>query len=219
MKHTILILLTCLFTYSECIGQDGGKQITLSHQKQELLYGLKMGASYSGIVGQGLGSSQYTYRLGIVSGAFISIPLVNNWGLQPELLFSQTGFRYKGILNGEAYDIIRTSSYFQLPLYIVYKPCAAVSLLIGPQCSVLIQEDDKSKLISGVLVPENSKAHSETGKLMPSISGGIDFNTRWIVIGGRGGINLLNCVPGGGIITNQYKNLWTQVTIGYKFSM
>ncbi len=217
MKHTMLILLTCLFTLGECIGQDGGKEITTSHQKQELLYGLKMGASYSGIIG--LGTSQYTYRMGLVSGCFVSMPVNDKLGLQPEFLFSQTGFRYKGVINGEAYDIIRTNSYFQLPLYIVYKPCASISLLIGPQCSFLIQEDDKAKLISGVLIPENRNAHSETGKLIPSISGGIDFNTRWIVIGGRGGVNLLNCVPGGGVITNQYKNLWTQVTIGYKFSL
>lgn len=219
MKNTILLLLTCLLYNSDCFGQVVGRQVGKSYKRHELLYGFKIGTSYSGIVRQGVGTEQFSSRFGIVSGAFVSIPLSNRWGLQSEFIFNQVGFRYKGVINGEAYDIIRTNSYFQLPLYIVYKPCALLSLLIGSQCSLLIQEDDKSKLISGVLIPENNKAHSQTGKLMPSISGGIDFNTRWIVIGGRGGINLLNCVPGGGITTNQYKNLYTQVTIAYRFAL
>jgi hypothetical protein len=148
---------------------------------------------------------------------FLSIPIGKFIGVQPEILFTQKGFKGEGVLLGGTYKMTRTTNYLDIPLQITFKPSEFITLLVGPQYSYLISRKDvfESTLIS--YTQEKEFENDDIRKNMLGFVVGADINLENVVLGGRVGWDVTRNNGDGTSTTPRYKNVWVQGTLGYSF--
>lgn len=92
------------------------------------------------------------FKFGYNLGAFTEIDFNKKFGIQPELLWSQSSYRtatnIEQIIPGTKADVDVKLNYLQIPLLLTYRPVKILSLQAGPQFGILINED-KSLLQNG----------------------------------------------------------------------
>lgn len=97
-------------------------------------------------------SFQDEYKFGYNLGAFAEINFNKKWGIQPEVLWSQSNYTtatdLEDMIPGSKSDMNVTLNYLQMPLLLSYRPAKFISLQAGPQFGILIDED-KSLLQNG----------------------------------------------------------------------
>lgn len=85
------------------------------------------------------------FKFGYNLGAFAEINFNKKWGIQPEVLWSQSTYRtatdIDQIVPGSKSDVDVKLNYLQIPLLLSYRPVKFLSLQAGPQFGVLINED------------------------------------------------------------------------------
>jgi hypothetical protein len=118
---------------------------------QSFHYGLKASLLFSTIQGRGLKSS---YPPGFQGGAFAEWDFKKHWGIQPEVLFSQSSARKGSDFNGSYVTEHNTSarekikiSAITVPLMIRYTPIKELTLNLGAQYSYMFFIDEN--LIKG----------------------------------------------------------------------
>jgi hypothetical protein len=202
IKHTILLIAAFVF-----IVNIGNAQVNV---------GLKLGGNLSNIYDTEDEDFTADSKLGLAGGIFGSIPIGTFLGIQPELLFSQKGYKGSGSFLGSEYTYSRTSNYIDLPLLLAIKPASFITILAGPQYSFLIKEtynfENEFLNINDEQVFENDNIRKNTLCLL----GGVDINFKQLVIGARVGWDLQNNNGDGTSTTPRYKNIWYQGTLGYR---
>jgi len=128
MKHLTLLALGVLAAPLPGHAQEG----------PPVLFGLKAGATLSSIVGPGTsGEPTVSPLVAGVGGVFATVPLgaARRWFLQPELLYSQQGYR----LAHPATDYKATfrSDYLKLPLLLGFTH-GGFFAAVGPQVGYLV---------------------------------------------------------------------------------
>lgn len=114
--------------------------------------GVKAGANLNQIAGQSFNDS---YDLSYHLGGFAEIDFTKKWGIQPELLWSQskstrsTGFNsiYQNILTPGADQQIQLD-YILIPILLRYSVGKMVTLNAGPQFGILINQNN-NLLVNG----------------------------------------------------------------------
>jgi hypothetical protein len=212
MKKILLLLVACSFIQLNVQAQD-----SLSDNRGKLKLGLKLGGNYSNVYDTEGNSFDSDPKFGIVLGGFASIPLGKTLGLQPEILFSQKGFKATGILLGSTYDLTRTTNYLDIPLLVSIKPTNNISLLIGPEYSYLLKVTNEFKNGSTTILQEQEFDNDNIRKNTLGFIVGADINIEQLVISGRLGWDLINNNGDGTSTTPRYKNAWYQFTLGYLF--
>ena len=136
MKKIALLLFTAL---------------TISFASQAQI-GIKLGANLSNISGDLQDEDVYQNKLGFVGGLTYNIPLSsdNFISIQPELLFSQKGYKYedfKFMMQGQQYtrEGKINSSYLDLPILLKIN-AGPVFFEGGPQFSYLLGLQDKTEV-------------------------------------------------------------------------
>lgn len=182
-----------------------------------LTLGLKVGANYSNVYDEKDNDFNADPKFGLAMGTFISIPIGQYLGVQPELLFSQKGFKSRGSILGSNYEIIRTSSYLDIPLLIALKPNEYITLLAGPQYSYLLGQ--KNVFENGTTSVEQELAFDNENirKNTLCFTLGADVNMAHTVVGLRAGWDVRHNTGDGNSTTLRYKNMWYQATVGYRF--
>ncbi len=112
---------------------------------QSFHIGAKAGANLGKIQGQSFKSG---FDLGYQLGGFIELDFNNNWGIQPELLFSQTtttvdsGFAsiYQDVVPSVIDDKVHLN-YLSIPVLLRLNAGKLLTFHIGPQFSVLTSSD------------------------------------------------------------------------------
>lgn len=205
MKKIILAIVAATFMINMSSAQEQAMDL-----REKLTLGVKAGVNLANVYDMKGQNFNNTAKFGLAAGAFISIPFGKYVGIQPEVLYSQKGFKATGMLGGE---LTRTTNYLDVPLYIALKPSPVITLLAGPQYSYLLKGkyDYKSNLISGEFANDNVR------KNMFGLAGGIDFNLDNLVISGRAGWDLKENNKNGTTTTPRYKNVWFQATFGFRF--
>ncbi len=178
--------------------------------------GIKAGVNFANVYDEQGEDFQADGKIGFAGGAFMTIPISTWLGVQPEVLFSQKGFKATGTLLNNPYTLTRTTNHFDVPIYLAIMPIKSLTLLVGPQFSFLTRQKD---------VLENS-AHSfeqiqefnndNLRKNTLGLSLGLDVNVSKIVVGARGGWDITNNHGDGTSSTPRYKNVWAQATIGIR---
>lgn len=183
--------------------------------RTKLYFGAKVGANMSNVYDTQGGTFAYDPKVGFATGIFASIPVGRFLGIQPEILYSQKGYK----TSGTGYEMTHTSTFIDLPLLAVLKPIPYVTLLAGPQISFLVNQRDV--FTSGNLTVDQQQQYQNNNlrKNTLCLTGGFDLNFYHLVIGGRAGWDLQNN-NGDGTSTNpRYKNVWYQATIGFRFGL
>lgn len=144
--------------------------------------GIKAGADIHKLEGKAFKDEfSYGYHL----GGFMQIGLTKKFGIQPEVLFSQvsadTSSSFSSVYKVGSLSNIKLK-YLKIPLLINFSPNPFVSLQLGPEFGVLL--DDKSNIL------DNGKNAFSKGDL--SMLGGLQLNISKIRIYGRYAVGLKN---------------------------
>ena len=191
MKNKILILALMLTLSSTAALAQGFK------------IGVKGGTDIHKIDGKAF-KDQFSY--GYDLGGFLEIGLTKKFGIQPEVLFSQVSVDTSENFS-DVYDFNSVSkvklSYLKIPLLLNYNANPFVSLQLGPQFGILM--DQSSSLT------KNGKDAFAKGDF--SMLGGMQLNISKFKLYGRYAVGLNNINE----IDNQdkWKNQSIQLGIGF----
>ena len=212
MKKMILVLVAIA-----SIMTQGNAQKTKTGNTGDLRFGIKAGLNVSNIYDTKGEDFVAKAKAGVAIGGFAQIPLVSIIGLQPEILFSQKGFRGTGKILGNPYSYTRTTDYLDIPILLAIKPVEMLTILVGPQYSFLLKEKNvfENTLFTGA--QEQQFNNDNIRKNTFGILGGADLNFDKIVIGARSGWDVQNNAGDGTNSTPRYRNVWYQATLGYRF--
>ncbi|MBN2662542.1 MAG: PorT family protein [Bacteroidales bacterium] len=208
-KSYLLIVFMCLsvfYTY--------GQNKSFSESPH---LGIKIGTNYSNVYDTEGEEFRADGKFGFATGLFLSLPIGKLLGFQPEILFSQRGFKSEGSILTVPYEISRTSNYIDVPLLIMVRPSKYFSILAGPQYSYLIKQTNKFESSITNIELEEQFDNEDIRKNTLCFTGGLDFNVENIVIGTRVGWDLLKNNGDGTTTALRYKNVWYQLTVGIKF--
>jgi Outer membrane protein beta-barrel domain len=205
MKKGILLVVAVVAMAMSSTAQDSGIQ-----------FGVKAGGNYSNVYDSQGETFNADGKFGFATGVFLGIPLGELLGVQPEVMFSQKGFKATGKVLGSPYTLTRTTSYIDVPLFLAIKPLPVLTILIGPQYSYLLKQTDEFE--NSILNTEQNKEFNNDNlrKNTLSAAGGFDVNLQNFVISGRAGWDFQNNNGDGTKTTPRYKNAWVQATIGFR---
>jgi len=211
MKKIILMILAVTFitNYSNAQRNNGD-------YRSSIQFGLKGGINYSNIystTGDGFVADP---KFGLAVGAFLALPITREIGFQPEILYSQKGFTATGNMLGSDYDLTRTSSFIDVPLFLSIKPNGNLTFLVGPQFSYLIHEKDVFSNSSMSYQEEQDYTNDNLRRNILCFVGGVDFNLDHVILGLRAGWDVQENHGNGTSSTPTYKNMWYQATVGFR---
>lgn len=183
--------------------------------REKFQVGLKAGLNYSNVYDESGDEFRADAKFGLAAGAIMAIPIGKYFGIQPEALISQKGFRADGRSLGTPYSFTRTTTYLDVPLQFALKPSEFITILAGPQFSYLLHKKDVFTSSPNSYAQEQEFKNDNIRKNIFGVVGGIDINLRHFVLGGRVGWDIQNNNGDGTSNTPRYKNAWFQGTVGY----
>jgi len=193
-------------------------QSTLSNDDNyRVSLGIKGGLNLSNVYDVQGDELEADSKFGLVGGAFLTLPITNFLGFQPEILFSQKGYRGSGSVLGSEYSFARTTNYIDVPLLVSFRTGEFLSLLFGPQYSFLLSQNYTVKSDLGDVSQDEQFENENLRKNTFCFTGGADVNLNDIVLSARVGWDVLSNKGDGTSTTPRYKNVWYQATIGYRF--
>lgn len=185
--------------------------------REELKFGVKVGFNYSNVYDREGEDFDTDAKTGLAAGVFVAIPLGMGIGIQPELLYSERGFKARGRMFGSDYEFTRTTAFIDVPLMLAFKPGPMLTILAGPQYSYLVRQKDVFDAGFSTFEQEQEFENDDLRRNMLCFTGGLDINLSNFVIGGRAGWDIQNNHSDGSSTTPRYKNVWYQMSIGYRF--
>lgn len=119
-----------------------GMTIASASMAQGFHLGIKGGANLLKIDDK---SFKDEFKFGYNLGAFTEIDFSKKFGIQPEVLWSQSTYRTAGnideVIPDSKSDFDVKLNYLQIPILLSYRPVKFLSLQAGPQFGILIDED------------------------------------------------------------------------------
>jgi len=219
MKKSIILMIVAV---AAIISTSNAQQNPMSQNgptdmRTKPMFGLKVGLNYSNVYDTKGEAFTADGKIGFATGAFIAIPIGKFLGVQPEILFSQKGFHATGIILDHTYEFTRTTNYLDIPLLVTLKPSEFFTVVAGPQFSYLLKQNDV--FVSGPTSynQEQEFKNDNVRQNTMCFTGGFDITLKHMLVGTRIGWDVLNNNGDGTSTTPQYKNVWYQVTIGYRF--
>ena len=209
MKKLIALTIVTVFVVN-IVGAQGSKK----DDGNDVQFGIKAGFNHSNIYDSKTQNFSADAKFGFAGGAFLAIPLGKYLGIQPEVLYSQKGFKASGTSLGEPYNFTRTTNYIDVPIFLAIKPVSSVTILAGPQFSYLLSQQDNFVSTAYSSSQETNFNNSNLRKNILCFVGGLDFNFNPAIIGARVGWDVQDNNGNGTSNTPQYKNAWLQLTLG-----
>jgi hypothetical protein len=185
--------------------------------RERFTFGLKAGANVSNIWDTESEDFSADPKVGFAGGIFASIPLGRLFAIQPEVMFSQKGFRGTGSVLSYPYEMERTLNYLEIPVLFAVRPANFVSIVVGPQVSFLLSQKDKLSFGENSIQNEEEFKNDNWRKNMLGLHVGLDFNIKHFVISPRASIDFQDNKGDGSSTDPRYKNFLVQLTLGYRF--
>ena len=199
------------------IAVTNGKAQSTTDNREKMSFGLKLGTNYSNVYDSDNEDFVADSKFGFAAGAFVVIPFGTFIGIQPEILYSQKGFKSSGTYFGSTYEMTRTTNFIDVPVLFAVKPIEQVTLLFGPQFSYLMKQKDEFTGGSISSTQQQEFDNDDITKNILGLTGGADINVDNLVFGLRAGWDIKTNEGDGNSSTPRYKNMWYQATVGYKF--
>jgi hypothetical protein len=195
MKSKSIVLSLLMLTFA-----------VIQSRAQGIHLGVKGGANIFKVDGQGYDEG---FQFGYNAGAFAEINFPGAFGIQPELMWSQTNYRtgtsFHDVVPGGVDDVKGKLNYLSIPILLSYRPAKIISFQAGPQFGILLDQDKS--------LVQNGQEAFKKGDF--SLVGGVQLNLASLVIGGRYviGLNNINDVTD----DHTWKNQGFQVYAGFRF--
>lgn len=212
MKKILLLLIAVIVS-----GNISAQEELRIDYRERFMVGVKLGANYSNVYDTQGERFQADPKFGLATGIFFAIPISKFIGLQPEVLFSQKGFKAQGIFMGSSYSLTRTTNYLDIPLLFAVKAGSFITLVAGPQYSYLISQKNTFENATTTIEQEREFDNDNIRRNMFCFTGGLDITLKHIVLGARAGWDIQENRGDGTSTTPRYKNMWYQATFGYRF--
>jgi len=168
--------------------------------------GGKVGANVTGLTGLQFDQG---FNFGYHAGGFAEIMLSKKFGIQPEVLWSQTS-----ITPASSFDALRPDlaslttiklNYINIPVLLTIKPVKLISFQVGPQFGIL---RDKNQSFTG-----NAASAFKSGDL--SLLGGVQLNLLSLRVYGRYAIGLSDINDIQNVATSEkWKSKTLQIGVG-----
>lgn len=178
-------------------------------------FGVKAGINISDVYQPTNNNINTSGVVGLVTGVFAQIPIISRFGIQPEVLFSQRGYNAKSTNQNNTFSVDRTLNYLDLPVMATFSPNSMFTIMAGPQLSIYLNQKDAYVNGSTVTNPKDFINDNQGSAL--SFLTGVDVNLRNWVVSGRVGCDISENDFNEQNDSPQYRNIWLQTTLGYKF--
>jgi len=179
--------------YQPRIGLTGGLNIanTISSRNSDFSTDTKLGANF---------------------GLLIDIPIIYPLSFQPEILYSQKGYR----ANTAYGQFAQRANFIDVPILAKLKLAPAFNVVVGPQVSFLM--NTRNTYYDGFDIIQQSKYTYNGDKTFVGgvIGIGLDLN-RNVELRGRYTIDFQENNPNGSSGVPDYRNQVWQVGLGFKF--
>ncbi|MEN9978255.1 MAG: hypothetical protein RLZZ569_880 [Bacteroidota bacterium] len=185
-------------------------------KRDQLVFGIKAGMNVSNVWDEQGADFVADPKLGAAGGVFLAVPIGKYFGVQPEVLFSQKGFKGGGSLLGFPYSFTRTTSYIDVPILVQFKPIEYFTLLAGPQFSYLLKEKNVYTFGSNSSEQEQAFSNEDVRNNILGFVVGADVTVKAFVVSARAGWDFQNNNKNGVSTTPRYKNQFLQLTIGFR---
>jgi hypothetical protein len=211
MKKVILMIAFVTISVTNSNAQS------TADNRDVVSFGFKAGTNYSNVYDEQGNDFVADSKFGLAVGAFVAIPFGKFIGIQPEILFSQKGFKSTGNYLGSTYSMTRTTDFIDVPLLFAVKPIGQLTLLFGPQFSYLLKQKDEFTGGTISSTQQQEFDNEDITKNILALTGGADINVDSFVLGLRAGWDIKTNEGDGNSSTPRYKNMWYQATVGYRF--
>lgn len=131
MKKTMLIFSIMLIAL-----------LCSSRAYSQVNFGVKAGANLGKLDGV---AYKDQFKLGYQLGGFLSVGLPGDFAIQGEVLFDQTNTSFRDSYSSiwdDKFDKGKKLNYLSVPILLKYNPQGFISVLAGPQFSVLTNRDE-----------------------------------------------------------------------------
>ena len=209
MKKIILMIAVVALMANKSNAQDSSLD-----KREQLQFGVKAGVNMSNVYDSKGQEYKADSKIGLAAGVFLAIPIGKYFGIQPELLFSQKGFKASGSVLGSNYEFTHTTNYLDIPILFSVKPSEFFTLQAGPQYSYLMKQKTVLSTALGSGQKESDYDNSNIRKNILCFLGGVQFNLSHFVLNLRAGWDISNNNGDGTSSNPRYKNVWYQATIG-----
>lgn len=184
--------------------------------RDKLGIGFKAGINSSNLYDTKGENFEANSKIGLAFGGYLSIPLGKVLGFQPEVMYSQKGYKGDGSILTVDYEYTRKTDYIDIPLQLQIKPAPMLTILAGPQYSFLISKgiDFDSEVLSF-----DQQKDIENNDIRKNILGavvGLDVTFSRAVLSGRVSWDLQHNDGDGTSTSPRYKNVVAQLTLGIR---
>lgn len=209
MKQFI-ILTACALSFTAASAQDASKTTGIR-------IGLRAGANLSNVTKDADANFSTGSKIGINAAAFLELPLASVFSIQPELQFSQKGFKNSGTFLGNAYEYKQTTNFIEIPVLAKIKPVKNFGILVGPQFSFLTSTTTNFTTANASY---ESQVKQDNDNLRKNILGGVvglEANAANFVVSLRYNVDFQTNNGDGTSSTPKYKNQVTSLSVGFIF--
>ena len=213
MKKTIIIIATIVTSFGSIAKAQDAADIDA---RTQFAFGLKAGVNRSNVydaTGQNFIANP---KMGFAGCVFLGIPIGKYFGVQPEVLFSQKGYKSSGTLLGFTYSDTRTTNYIDIPLQLQFKPFEILTILGGVQYSYLLHQNDVYTFGANSTAQDQAFQNDNARKNIFGAVVGADLTIDHFVISAKACWDLQNNAGNGKSSTPRYKNVWLQATVGFR---
>ncbi len=212
MKRILAATVILLFA-----GKVNAQSKTSAEKKDGVYFGVRAGINLSNMVKDADNSTSAGSKMGLNAGAFLEIPVTAGFSIQPELQFSQKGYKNTGSFLGSPYEYKQTTNFIEVPLLAKLKPSKNFGILIGPQFSFLVSTQTKFTVNNSSF--ENQVKQDNTNLRKNILGGvvGIEASSGPVVFDLRYNLDFQNNNGDGTSSTPKYKNQVIALSVGFRF--
>ena len=218
MKTYRTLSITLLFISLSTVMAAQEKAENTDKHEPEARIGIIGGLNIATIIKTGDPSFSSTPLYGLNAGGLLQLPLGNVIALQPEVLFSQKGYRANGKDGITAYDYRRSLNCLDIPILVRINLAKELGIVVGPQYSYLLSTN--TKFNSGTATYMQTVKNDNDNIRKNTFGGvlGLDVNLdNNLFLYGRYTIDFKNNNGDGTSSTPAYKNQVFQVGAGILF--
>lgn len=214
MKHlvntTLVIILAAAFTLTGNVSTA-----------QETVFGLKGGANFSNLTLEN--NNDKNILTGFHLGGWVSLPLTEQFSLQPELLYSTKGTRWEMQESTMSADAKVKLDYLEIPVNLVYNLARDVDFQVGPYVGLLLSAKADATLTGGsgsvTVVQDLEKDNFKPADF--GLQGGMRFALKPLYLGFTYKLGLSEVAADSGNARTFFgdaSNRSIQLFVGYSFS-
>ncbi len=212
MRKLFFAALVLLIAQAASAQRNGYRKQRASDDFYRPRIGLTGGLNIANTVSSRNSDFSTNTKLGANAGLFVDIPIFYPLSFQPEVLFSQKGYR----ANTAYGEFAQRANFIDVPILAKIKLTPAFNVLVGPQVSFLMNTRNTYYNNFDILYQEQYNYNGDKTFVGGVLGIALDLN-RNVDLRGRYTIDFQENNPNGRSGVPEYRNQVWQIGLGIKF--